>query len=92
MGETYIRVRGEWKYLYRAIDRDGALVDVMLSERRNLAAAKAFFHSAQAVSGVIPDRVTTDGHEAYPRAIRTELGRRVRHRTSRYLNARLEMA
>src|SRR5208283_3924094 len=38
--ETYIRVHGEWKYLYRAIDRDGALVDVMLSEHRNLAAAK----------------------------------------------------
>jgi putative transposase len=38
--ETYIRVHGQWKYLYRAIDRDGALVDVMLSEHRNLAAAK----------------------------------------------------
>src|SRR6516165_10355802 len=37
--ETYIRVHGHWKYLYRAIDRDGALVDVMLSERRDLAAA-----------------------------------------------------
>jgi transposase-like protein len=38
----YIRVHGRWKYLYRAIDRDGALVDVMLSEHRNLAAAKRF--------------------------------------------------
>ena len=37
-----------------------------------------------------PDRVTTDGHDSYPRAIRTELGKRVRHRTSRYLNNRLE--
>src|SRR5215217_2638671 len=69
--ETYIRVHGHWKYLYRAIDRDGALVDVMLSEHRNLAAAKAFFRSVKAVIGVIPDRVTTDGHDAYPRAIRT---------------------
>ncbi len=88
--ETYIRVHGRWKYLYRAIDRDGALVDVMLSEHRDLAAAKAFFRSAKAVTGITPDRVTTDGHDAYPRAIRTELGRQVRHRTSCYLNNRLE--
>ena len=46
--ETYIRVRGGWRYLYRAIDRAGALVDVMLSERRDLAAAQAFFRSAKA--------------------------------------------
>src|SRR5215472_10465225 len=90
LDETYIRVLGQWKYLYRAIDRDGALVDVMLSEHRNLAAAKRFFRSAKAVTGVIPDRVTTDGHDAYPRAIRTELGGHVRHRTNRYLNNRLE--
>jgi putative transposase len=88
--ETYIRVHGGWKYLYRAIDRDGALVDVMLSEHRDLAAAKAFFRSAKAVTGVTPDRVTTDGHDAYPRAIRMELGKPARHRTSRYLNNRLE--
>ncbi len=88
--ETYIRVHGDWKYLYRAIDRDGALVDVMLSENRDLATAKAFFRSAKALTGVTPDRVTTDGHDAYPRAIRTELGKPVRHRTNRYLNNRLE--
>ena len=62
----------------------------MLSEHRNLAAAKRFFRSAKAVTGVIPDRVTTDGHDAYPQAIRTELGSRVRHRTKCYLNNRLE--
>jgi putative transposase len=83
-------VHGEWKYLYRAIDRNGALVDVMLSAHRNLAAAKRFFRSAQTVTGAIPDRVTTDGHDAYSRAIRTELGSRVRHRTNCYLNNRLE--
>ena len=88
--ETYIRVRGRWRYFYRAIDRDGALIDVRLSEHRDLAAAKAFFRSAKAVTGVTPDRVTTDGHDAYLRAIRTELGKQVRHRTSRYLNNRLE--
>ena len=55
-----------------------------------MAAAQAFFRSAQAVTGVTPDRVTTDGHDSYPRAIRTELGKGVRHRTSAYLNNRLE--
>jgi len=88
--ETYIKVEGRWRYLYRAIDRSGALVDVMFSERRDMAAAKAFFRSAKAVTGSTPDRVTTDGHDSYPRAIRTELGKEVRHRTSRYLNNRLE--
>jgi putative transposase len=88
--ETYIRVHGHWKYLYRAIDRDGALVDVMLSERRNLTAAKRFLRSAKTVTGVIPDRVTTDGHDAYPRAIQMELGSRVGHRMNSYLNNRLE--
>ena len=61
-----------------------------LTEARDLAAARAFFRLAKAVTGVTPDRVTTDGHDAYPRAIRTELGEHVRHRTSRYLNNRLE--
>jgi putative transposase len=88
--ETYIKVQGRWCYLYRAIDRSGALVDVLFSEQRDMAAAEAFFRSAQAVTGVTPDRVTTDGHDSYPRAIRTELGKGVRHRTSRYLNNRLE--
>ena len=88
--ETYIKVHGRWCYLYRAIDRAGALVDMMFSEQRDMAAANAFFRSAKAVTGVTPDRVTTDGHDSYPRAIRTELGRGVRHRTSAYLNNRLE--
>src|SRR5271167_3595949 len=83
--ETYIKVHGQWRYLYRAVDRDGALVDVMLSEHRDLAAAKAFFRSARIVTGVVPDRVTTDGHNAYPAAIRSELGEAVRHRTNVYL-------
>ncbi len=88
--ETYIKVQGRWCYVYRAIDRSGALVDVLFSERRDMKAARASFRSAKAVTGMIPDRVTTDGHDSYPRAIRTELGKRVRHRTSRYLNNRLE--
>lgn len=88
--ETYLKVRGKWAYLYRAVDRDGNLIDAMLSEHRDMAAAKAFFRSAQATMGFQPDRVTTDGHGSYPKAIRTVLGRTVRHRTSAYLNNRLE--
>ncbi len=88
--ETYIKVDGRWCYVYRAIDSTGALVDVLFSEQRDMAAARAFFRSARAVTGVTPDRVTTDGHDSYPRAIRSELGRGVRHRTSRYLNNRAE--
>jgi transposase-like protein len=85
-----VRVAGRWCYLYRAIDRDGNLVDVRLSESRDRAAAEAFFASARAVTGITPSRVTIDGHDAYPGAIRTELGKKVTHRTSRYLNNHLE--
>src|SRR3954463_1666421 len=89
--KTYLKVHGRWCYLYRAIDRNGNLVDVLFSEHRDMAAAQAFFRSAKVVTGVTPDRVTTDGHDSYPRAIRTKLGKGVRHRTSRYLNNRLEI-
>jgi transposase-like protein len=88
--ETYLKVGGRWAYLYRAIDRDGSLVDTMLSEHRDMAAAQAFFRSTKAVTGVTPDQVTTDGHSSYPRAIRSTLGPRVVHRTSAYKNNRLE--
>ncbi len=88
--ETYLKVGGKWHYLYRAIDRDGTLIDSMLSEKRNMAAAKRFFTQAKDVVGHKPEKVTTDGHDAYPRAIRRILGRKVVHRTSKYLNNRIE--
>lgn len=88
--ETYIKVNGTWCYLYRAIDRDGNLVDVMLSETRDMGAAQTFFQQAVATTGQPPERVTTDGHTAYPRAVREVLGEDVHHRTSRYLNNRIE--
>jgi putative transposase len=71
-------------------DRDGALVDTMLSEHRDMAAAKAFFRSAKSATGLVPDRVNTDGHGSYPCAIRSMPGRHVEHRTSAYKNNRLE--
>ena len=88
--ETYLKVHGRWCYLYRAIDRNGNLIDTMLSGTRDMKAAQRFFRSARSVAGFVPDRVTTDGHNSYPRAIRSTLGRDVRHRTSVYLNNRLE--
>ena len=87
---SYLKVRGRWCYFYRAIDWNGDLVDTMLSERRDMAAARAFFRSAKAATGATPERVTTDGHGSYPRAIRTTLGRRVVHRTNAFKNNGLE--
>src|SRR4051812_37577373 len=78
--QTYLKVAGEWCYLYRAIDRDGNLVDVYLSETRDMAAAKAFLRSAKSVTQVEPEQVTTDGHTSYPKAIAEELGTDVDHR------------
>ena len=76
--------------MYRAINRDGNLVDGRLSRQRDRAAAKTFFREALAVTKICPDRVTTDGHKSYSAAIKAELGDKVKHRTNQYLNNRLE--
>ncbi len=65
-------------------------MDALLSETRDLEAAKQFFAKALAVVQKPPKRVTTDGHNAYPRAIRETLGKKVIHRCNPYLNSRLE--
>lgn len=88
--ETYLKVKGKWSYLYRAIDREGNLVDSMLSATRDMAAAQRFFRGALSVVGEAPQQVTTDGHDSYPRAIREVLGRNVEHRCNAYLNRRIE--
>ena len=88
--ETYVTVDGRWCYLYRAIDADGNLVDSLLSETRDMDTAKRFFTRARIVVGHAPEKVTTDGHDAYPRAIRETLGAEVQQRTSRYMNNRME--
>jgi putative transposase len=88
--ETYLKVTGKWCYLYRAIDREGNLVDSMLSETRDMAAAQSFFRGAVSAMGKIPRQVTSDGHDSYPRAIREVLGTKVEHRCSAYLNRRIE--
>jgi len=88
--ETYVKVEGRWCYLYRAIDSDGTLVETMLSKTRDMAAAKRFFTCALKAVGQAPEKVTTDGHDSYLRAVRETLGPDVRHRTSRYMNNRIE--
>src|SRR3954452_1977464 len=85
--ETYLKVAGAWCYLYRAID--GNLVDVYLSETRDMAAAKAFLRSAKSVPKVEPEQVTTDGHTSYPRVIADELVLRVNQNHARCDNQAL---
>jgi transposase-like protein len=68
--ETYVKIRGEWVYLYRAVDRDGKTVDFRLSARRDVAAAKAFFRKAIKARGCAPRMITLDGYAASHRAVR----------------------
>ncbi|WP_456686445.1 IS6 family transposase [Bradyrhizobium sp. P5_C11_2] len=68
--ETYIKVRGEWRYLYRAIDKHGTSVDFLLTAKRDLDAAKRFFRKVlQDQPLLAPDRIGTDGAGPYPPAI-----------------------
>jgi transposase-like protein len=87
--ETYCDYRGKQAYIYRAIDEDGQVVDAYFSERRNGAAAQAFFERAMAATEVTPVRVTTDQAKCYPPALRAVLPG-VEHRRSKYLNNGLE--
>jgi putative transposase len=99
--ETYIKVRGQWRYLYRAIDSNGDTVKFWFSERRNLIAAKRFLRKALKRHGR-PDRIVIDGSQTNREAIllcdvesrlrdcsRRQL-RPIRVWQSRYLNNRIE--
>lgn len=95
--ETYIKVKGRWTYLYRAVDRDGQTLDLMLSERRDLAAARRFFKRAIGINGV-PDQVVIDKSGANLAGLQavnvilkcTGEGRTVEIRQVKYLNSILE--
>ena len=95
--ETYIKVKGKWTYLYRAVDRDGQTLDFMLSKRRDLAAARRFFRQAIAAHGV-PARVVIDksganlaGLQAVNAILKfTGDGRIIQVRQVKYLNNILE--
>jgi IS6 family transposase len=68
--ETYIEVKGQWKYLYRAVDSMGKTIDFMLSENRDMPAAKRFFTKAlSSPYNQIPRVITLDKNPAYPPAI-----------------------
>jgi len=93
--ETYIKVRGEWTYLYRAVDKVGHTVDFRLSRTRDVAAAKAFFNKAIRHEGHPPHTITLDGYAASHRAVREMqedglLPRRTKLRSSKYLNNLIE--
>ncbi len=78
--ETYVKVKGRWCYLYRAMDQEGNLVDSRLSQQRDLAAAKAFFEQTQDVAER-PESVVTDGLRSYPRSIAEVRGAEVEHQS-----------
>ncbi len=68
--ETYVRVKGTWAYLYRAVDDEGQVVDILLREKRDLESANAFFEQAIKRRGATPAEVVTDKHQGYPKAVR----------------------
>jgi transposase-like protein len=61
-----VKVNGVWRYVYRAIDQDGQVIDVLFSTRRDAAAARRFFTRALRILKVIPSEVVTDAAPVYP--------------------------
>ena len=82
--ETYVKVAGQNKYLFRAIDQFGQVIDVMLSDKRDLPAARRFFHRAL-LCAAAPVEVTTDKAAIYPPVI-DELVPQAFHDTKKYAN------
>ena len=94
MDETYVKVRGEWTYLYRAVDKAGKTVEFHLSRKRDVNAAKAFLRKAMR-NERSPVKITLDAYAASHGAVADlkdsgELPKRVQVRTSKYLNNRIE--
>jgi transposase, IS6 family len=86
--ETYVKVAGRWAYLCRAVDQHGQVIDVLLSVRRDLAAARRFFTRAMH-AGTIPVEVTTDRAPVYLRVL-DELIPSALHTAERYANSPIE--
>src|SRR5713101_7696825 len=88
MDETYIKVKGEWYYLYRAVDKTGQTIDVLLTEQRDEEAARRFLKKAIRRHGV-PEKSTIDGSAANEAAIKSyneEHGTAIAIRKIKYLN------
>jgi putative transposase len=87
--ETYIRVKGEWKYLYRAVDKYGKTIDFLLTAQRDEQAAKRFLTKAIRRHGGVPETITIDGSAANEAAIKSynvEHGTAIVIRKTKYLN------
>jgi transposase-like protein len=87
--ETHVKVNGVWRYAYRAIDQHGQVIDVLLSARRNAAAARRFFHHALSTLKVQPVEVITDAAPVYP-AVLDELVPSAWHHVEQYANNPIE--
>jgi transposase-like protein len=87
--ETYVKVSGRWRYVYRAIDQFGQVIDVYVSTRRDGGAARCFFTRALATTKVLPVEVTTDKAAVYPRVL-DEVAPAAWHCTEAYSNNRME--
>jgi transposase, IS6 family len=86
--ETYVKVSGSWRYVYRAVDQNGQVIDVFLSKRRDLKAATSFFVAAIDSHGE-PSEITTDRAHALVRVV-VELLPGALHDTAQYANNRVE--
>lgn len=89
---TYIRVEGRWVYFYRAIDNEGNLVDVYLSDVRDKKAAKAFFRQAAKTTGIYPEEMISDKEPALYPAIDETFGDYTTHRDNKFLNNPMEQS
>jgi transposase-like protein len=89
LDETYVKVNGRWRYVYRAIDQHGQVIDVLLSARRDAAAARRFICRALKTLKVIPNEVVTDAAPVYP-AVLDELLAAAWHHVERYANNPIE--
>jgi transposase-like protein len=87
--ETYVKVSGVWRYVYRAVDEYGQVIDVLLTTRRDAAAARRFFTRALRTLKVIPSEVVTDAAPVYP-AVLEELVPAAWHHVEQYANNRIE--
>jgi transposase-like protein len=87
--ETYVKVAGQWRYVYRAIDQFGQVIDVFVSPRRDVRAARRLFERAIGTTKIRPIEVVTDRSATYP-VVLDELLPAAWHRTEQYANNRVE--
>ncbi len=94
--ETYVKVRSQWRYLYRAIDKHGNLVDFLLTAKRDLSSTKRFFRKMQQREQLLaPGKIGTDGAKFFPAAIKSSVDAGLLppdpvHYVSKYLQQSIE--